>query len=217
VTAPECMSPWFSKHNGGGCPAMLAARGGCGTRPAKNAGLRQSSPTSPRTAALLGVTYGARGQKPNDSLQAALALSPPDGVHDVFDFGAPAMPPSNAGEAGDVRSRMSEPRSLSAGRVRDRPALPSSAGNRRRRRHRGSPSLGYLSWRSKKGNSPPPQGGEIPSYKIMSPAAQRRKTPSRDQAIAMVIARKCPRYGHLQPTPKSQSPPFACSIATDLT
>jgi hypothetical protein len=86
----------------------------------------------------------------------------------AFDLGAPAMPPSNAGEAGGVRSRMSEPRGLLRGEFGTGP-LCRVAQETPKGRHRG---CAFFAQAKKVGR--PPQGGETPNYKVAPPKVQRR-------------------------------------------
>ena len=68
---PTVPVPALKRRNS---PAMLAVFGGCGTRPLR--GLRQSSPTTPQTAALLGVTKG-EPQQHTTGLLLTFALGAP--------------------------------------------------------------------------------------------------------------------------------------------
>ena len=116
---PTVPVPALKRRNS---PAMLAVFGGCGTRPLR--GLRQSSPTTPQTAALLGVTKGEPQQHTTGLLL-------------TFALGAPWASPSSTAALGGFgedsefrrsrvrRSRFPSATRLDATRERDM-GVPSS-------------------------------------------------------------------------------------------
>ncbi len=99
---------------------------------------------------------------------------------DGFDFESPRSTAEQHRQAGGSRRALSE----RAARVAQPPGLASSAGNPARGGGWGSPSLVYLSWRSKKGKQPP----GCPRQSNIARSAQNSTNPQHAAQCPLVIA-----------------------------